>query len=103
MKKPKLPKTDSIQKLAQFWDTHDLTDFEGELKPVTKPVFMRASGGAGSSGRSVGPAINVPLKAREARAIERIAHTRGISSQELVRTWVLKKIAGRTNGSATKR
>ena len=28
MKKAKLPKTDSIQKLAEFWDTHDLTEFE---------------------------------------------------------------------------
>ena len=41
MKKPKLPKTDSIQELAQFWDTHDLTDFEDELKEVTEPVFLR--------------------------------------------------------------
>jgi len=28
MKTRKLPRTDSIQKLAKFWDTHDLTDFE---------------------------------------------------------------------------
>ncbi len=28
MKKPRLPKTDSIKKLAEFWDRHDLTDFE---------------------------------------------------------------------------
>ena len=26
-----IPQTDSIQELAQFWDTHDLTDFEGQL------------------------------------------------------------------------
>jgi hypothetical protein len=25
--------------LAQFWDTHDLTDFEDELDEVTKPIF----------------------------------------------------------------
>ncbi|WP_207787609.1 hypothetical protein [Candidatus Thiosymbion oneisti] len=34
-----IPKTDSIQKLAEFWDTHDLTDFLGELEEVTEPVF----------------------------------------------------------------
>ena len=34
MKKTKIPKTDSIQELARFWDTHDLTDFEGELVEV---------------------------------------------------------------------
>jgi hypothetical protein len=24
----KIPQTDSIQELAEFWDTHDLTDYE---------------------------------------------------------------------------
>ena len=34
-----IPQTDSIQELADFWDTHDLTDFEDELEEVTEPVF----------------------------------------------------------------
>ena len=28
----KLPNTDSIQELAKFWDTHDLTDFAQALE-----------------------------------------------------------------------
>jgi hypothetical protein len=43
MKTSKLPRTDSIQELAKFWDTHDLTDFEGELEEVTEPVFVRGT------------------------------------------------------------
>lgn len=43
MKKRKLPKTDSIQELAEFWDTHDLTDFEDELEEVHEPIFQRGS------------------------------------------------------------
>ncbi len=31
--------TDSIQELAHFWDTHDLTDFDTELEVVDEPVF----------------------------------------------------------------
>ena len=27
--------------LAQFWDTHDLTDFEDELEEDTEPIFQR--------------------------------------------------------------
>ncbi len=54
MKKSKLPKTDSIQELAVFWDSHDLTDFEDELEEVTEPVFVR------------GTAIKVPLQAQAA-------------------------------------
>ena len=38
MKTESLPQTDSIQELAQFWDTHD---FEDELEEVTESVFER--------------------------------------------------------------
>ena len=39
MNHTKIPETDSIQELADFWDTHDLTDFEDELEEVTELVF----------------------------------------------------------------
>ncbi len=38
---PRLPQTDSIQELARFWDTHDLTNFEDQMEEVTEPVFER--------------------------------------------------------------
>ena len=41
MKKSKLPKTDSIEILARFWATHDLTDFDDKLEEVAEPVFVR--------------------------------------------------------------
>ena len=37
----KIPQTDSIRELAQFWDTHDLSDFEDQLEEVAEPVFER--------------------------------------------------------------
>jgi hypothetical protein len=91
MKKSKLPKTDSIQKLAEFWETHDLTDFEHELEEVAEPVFVRGARGNASG------AIKVPLQPREAKAVERIAHARGLSREDLIRTWVLQKIARRSH------
>ncbi len=83
MKKIKLPKTDSIQKLAQFWDTHDLTSFEDELEELKRPVFAR-----------VAPTLEIKLSldARETKALEQIAHASGLSIEELVRTWVQKKL-----------
>ena len=36
-----LPEIDSIEELAVFWDTHDLTDFEEELEEISEPVFGR--------------------------------------------------------------
>ena len=91
MKKSKLPNTDSIQELAEFWDTHDLTDFEEELEEVAKPVFVR------------GGAIKVPLESREVEAIEQIAQAKGVSREELIRAWVLQKLARRNNTRASKR
>jgi predicted DNA binding CopG/RHH family protein len=85
MKKPKLPKTDSIQKLADFWDTHDLTDFEDELEEVAEPVFVRDT------------AIKVHLESREAAAVQQLAQAKGVSQEELIRAWVLQQLA-RTSG-----
>jgi hypothetical protein len=91
MKKPKLPKTDSIQKLAQFWDTHDLTDFEDELEEVAEPIFVRGS------------AVTVHLESREAEAVAQMAQAKGVSREELIRAWVLQKLARRNNGRRSKR
>jgi hypothetical protein len=41
MSEPEIPQSDSIQELAQFWDTHDLTDFEDDLEEIPEPVFER--------------------------------------------------------------
>jgi hypothetical protein len=38
----KLPETDSIKALAEFWQMHDVTDFEDALVEVTEPVLQRA-------------------------------------------------------------
>jgi hypothetical protein len=45
---PKLPDTDSIQDLARFWDSHEVTAFDSELEEVAEPVFERASPPPGS-------------------------------------------------------
>ena len=85
MKRPKLPKTDSIQELAEFWDTHDLTDIEEELEEVAEPPFVRVT------------AIKVPLESRQIEAIEQMARSKGVSREELVRGWVLQKLTRRSN------
>ena len=81
--KSKLPKFHSIEQMAEFWDTHDSTDFEDELEEVTEPVFVRR------------PAITVHLESREAQAVGRMARKKGVSREELIRSWVLEKLAPR--------
>lgn len=92
MRKSRLPKTDSIKKLAAFWDKHDVTDFEDELEEVAEPVFVRPA------------EIKVPVEEHELQAVERMAHAKGVSREELVHSWVLQKVAGRrSNGRSSKR
>ena len=83
MKKSKLPKTDSIQELAEFWDTHDSTDYEDELDEVTKPVFVRRV------------PVQVQLQSREAEAVRKLAQSKRVSQAELIREWVLQKLTRR--------
>jgi predicted DNA binding CopG/RHH family protein len=90
MKKPKLPKTDSIQELADFWAAHDLTDFEEELQDVTEPAF------------AAGTAIKVPLGSRQVEAVERMAEAKGVSREELIRAWVLQMLARGNKARPTK-
>lgn len=34
-----MPDGSSIEELAEFWDTHDATDYWDELEEVTEPIF----------------------------------------------------------------
>ena len=77
---PNLPQTDSIQELARFWDTHDLTDFEDELEEVAEPVFEREA------------VVRVQLEPEEIETLNEIAKAKGVGSAELIREWVLEKI-----------
>jgi len=84
MKTEALPETDSIQEVAQFWDTHDVTDFEDELKEVSQPVFERKT------------VIPLNLESSEAAAVKKLAEAKGVPDAELIRGWVREKIGVRS-------
>jgi predicted DNA binding CopG/RHH family protein len=75
-----IPQTDSIQELAQFWDTHDLTDFEAQLEEVIEPVFDREA------------LVQISLRSQEVEAVKKVARSRGINYTDLIREWVLEKV-----------
>ena len=82
MKAKKIPETDSIEKLALFWDRHDLTDFEDLLEDVSEPVFERKPEAV----------IPVWLRRQEIEAVKRVAKTRGVREAALLRQWVREKL-----------
>ncbi len=77
---PKIPKTDSIQELAAFWQRHDVTDFEDELEEVSGPVFQR------------GHVVGVPLTGAEHQAVRDAAASRGIDEAALIHEWVKERL-----------
>ncbi len=81
MKSQRIPKTDSIEELARFWDVHDITDFEDELEEVTESVFARR-----------GNQVTIRLDERENEAVRRIASARGIEEAALIQEWVREKL-----------
>lgn len=91
MKTRKLPKTDSIQKLAKFWDTHDSTDFDKGLVEVTETVFERVM------------PVEVRLQPDEAEAVRRMAQDQGVTEGQLIHDWVKQKLTRRNGRGTTKR
>jgi len=77
--------------LAEFWDTHELTDFENELEEVPGAVFVRRT------------PIEVKLEPREAKAVQQLAKAKGVSREELIRNWVVQQITRRGNGRRSNR
>ena len=76
----KIPQTDSIREMADFWDTHDLTDFENELDEVTEPVFEREK------------VVQIHLPPQDAETVESMARSQGLNPADLIRTWIIEKV-----------
>lgn len=79
----KIPDTDSIEELARFWDTHDLTDFDDQLEEVKTPVFER---------RPTEEVVDIRLLPDEVEAVERIANSAGVEVGTLIHDWVAEKL-----------
>ena len=92
MNAAKIPQTDSIEELARFWDTHDVTDFEGQLEEVVEPVFereavvveIRVEGGA--------VVAKVRLSCKEAETLEFLALSKGVHVADLIRQLILERV-----------
>lgn len=82
MRAQRIPQTDSIEELARFWDTHDLTEFEDELKEVLEPAFERKPG----------IFVRIRLHPQEMLAVRRLAKAKGVEEAALLREWVRERL-----------
>jgi predicted phosphatase len=72
-------KTDSIQELADFWDTHDITDFFDELEEVSEPVFIKDI------------VMEIHLSYDVAETVRKIAKFQGIGVTDLIHNWIVEQ------------
>jgi hypothetical protein len=87
MKVQQIPQIDSIDALARFWDTHDLTEFEDYLEEVPETVFERKRE----------TFVRVPLRPREIEAVQHVAKARGVAQVVLLREWLREKLQESAN------
>jgi hypothetical protein len=83
-----LPRTDSIEEMAKFWDSHDLTDFDDELEEVPEPMFEREA------------TFTVHLDRDKADAVRQLAESKGFPATKLIQLWVDEKIDATRLGQA---
>ena len=71
-----LSKADSLEKMGEFWDTHDFTELDSDAPDVKFEVTCA-----------------VPVEIDLFAQIEKQAHQRGVSVETLVNLWLQQKVA----------
>lgn len=79
----KLPVFATEQQEAEFWDMHDSTEFLDETE-VVETYFVDA--------RPPKKQISIRLEPSTIEQIKKVAHSKGIGYQTLIRMWVVEQL-----------
>jgi hypothetical protein len=74
-----ISKADTDEKIGEFWDGHDFTDFDTDMPDVEFEI-----------------AYTVPLEVDLFSEIEKQARQRGVKVETLVNLWLRQKLAEQT-------
>jgi hypothetical protein len=75
-KRSSISKADSLDKIGEFWDTHDFSDYDTDAPDVEFEIVCAVS-------------VEVELFSQ----VEQQAHLRGVSVETLVNMWLQQKLA----------
>lgn len=82
-RKRKIPKFKSVKEEARFWDTHDITDYLAETKPVDvvfePSVHKKAT-------------LTIRLQSKLKHKLNNVARDYGIPTSTLTRMWIVDKL-----------
>ena len=79
-----ISKAKTDEKIGEFWDTHDFTDFDDPNAPDVHFEMTRA----------------VPIEVELLAEIEKQAHQRGVQVETLVNLWLQQKLAEQAKQTA---
>jgi hypothetical protein len=77
-----IPAFNSVEEEAEFWDTHDFTDFIEESTPVEITV-----------GEALVKRLTVRLDEGDSRELARRARSLGVSPSTLARIWLKERLS----------
>jgi len=78
-----ISKADTLEKMGEFWDTHDFTDFDNPNAPDVEFKISCA----------------VPIELDLLTLLEKQARLRGVKVETLVNLWLQQKLAEQTQPS----
>jgi hypothetical protein len=70
-----ISRADSLEEIAEFWDTHDFTDFDSDAPDVEFEITCA-----------------VPVEIDLLSSVEKQARQRGVSVETLVNLWLQQKL-----------
>ena len=80
--KSKIPRFKSLEEERKFWDTHSITEFMNELKPV-KVEFVRPKK----------KLISLRLDTSQIESLKEIASHKGLGYLSLIRYWLAERLS----------
>jgi hypothetical protein len=86
-KKSRIPRFKSIEEEANFWDTHDTTEFEDEFVEVKLQVA-----------RPLGHILAVRMDAETIDRLAAVGRKKGIGPSTLARMWLLERLEQEKTG-----
>ena len=82
-----IPGFKTIDEMAGFWDSHDITEFEDQLIEVKEPLFEKMKSRI----------ISVKLDSKQYEKLKKIAHQKKLNTLSLVSQWVTRQIEVESN------
>ena len=81
MAKKRIPRFSTDDEAAEFWETHDFADYVDDTKPAEGVEFAREPL----------KQVSLRLAPKQIARLKRIAATKGIGYQTMVRMWITER------------